>query len=1071
MRSTAAWTPGTKYNMDFTFRQRYPNFNWRNGSSYYTLSGLGEDWGDSPGTVKETRERSLSTRYQYGGFAVANDSVQLSNGNILRVTSLPACNQGSNIWWKEVSSTNDLGTAETLTFTSSPRVWTGVGLAEHSDPLKARMFFIRTSDNKLVYQDYESGVGWGSVFAYSGSPSFNFDGVAIAPVSETKGFVITYNPTGHQVTLHCFDNGTWTSYKVSMRYPQHFLNCHWFDAVTISADQTLITFNVNGTQYVTIHNQLGFWDPWPIVAFDPEFGGAQTRVCKLAKFGNRVIATGWSRFSGSSNDYEVSYYHLLWSDNYVHWAMPEDGYMGQVSCRGKLHLIDDIAYVIGSSVSYVGDAVSWLGGSVGSTNNASVVVKHNLVQDINKASDIKLDCLIPEDFDKSLFTYGNDLVCSIQSGSEPAVVLSTLTLDTPGNSLIGSGENMSLVARGPLKKMITFRTPMDQTYSGAEAYHADFRIGNLYTRSGTWSHDTSGVAYCERHEGTEAIATVGVQYDGQFQISTRLRITKSIDTSACGVVFWYEGPQDYYRVQLSGSSISLRKYVAATETVLSTASVTGGFVADTWYDLLLIYQSGTLKVYIRPSTGSWQNAISFSSWSDAEPLRWYAGLFCKLPATRTTVSLSYDATHKVDVSSTTDFPSSGDVKVNNEIISYSSKTDIQFGTGNAYSVIRGVRSTRVSHPVGSTVTVADKRFESSSFSVFQEATSLSVASACSQVITTTGVPVTSSFVVNNSDAGNRVFPELHSHGWVLNGISYEAPFTMYFWCDTNNPPQSGIKVYVTTTEIILSDVVGGEIIRYPISIASSALCRFRVEKNTIFFWVNGQFIVALYIPGDNYRVGAVACDGGIITLAVNELFEPAEGIVWNMRESAREVLNRLLEGRDAYLVEKSDGSINVTLLEDRDNLGSLNGNTFVSYQKQANDQEWASAMIAWGGEEWVLVMEPDADRLRWTEWQTPHIYDRITLRHRAMRRLRKLYALKDLRVIQGPFDPRIEIGDEVYIESIRGVPDGYYLIRSIEVMGDNKQVDMQVTLQALPDMLETNVWPITPGISRPTEGL
>lgn len=1070
MRDTSPWTQNTKYNAGFTFRQRYPNFRWHDESSYYTLSGLGEDWGDSPGTVKEYRERDLSTRYQYGGFAVAGDSVQLSNGNILRVTSLPACNQGTDVWWNEVSSVNDLGTAETLTFTNSPRTWTNIGLVQHTDPLKARLFFIRTSDNKLAYRDYESGVGWGSVFAYSNSPDFDFNGVAIAPVSETKGFVISYNSTGHKVTLHCFDNNVWTSYGVSMRYPQHFLNCHWFDAEPISGDQSVVIFNVNGVQYATIHNSLGFRDPWPIVAFDPEFGGAQTRVCRMTKIDDRIVATGWTRFSGSSNDYEVSYYHLLWSDNYVHWAMPEDGYIGQVSCRGKLHVIDDTAYVIGSSVSYAGDAVYWLGGSVGNVSGEDVVTKYNLVQDIDKASDVKLECLIPESFDKSVLTYGNDLVCSVQNGSDPEVVLSTLTLDTPGNFFSGSGEEMSLVARGPLKKMITFRTPMDQTYSGAEAYHADFRIGNLYIRSGTWSHETIGVAYCERHEGTEAIATIGIQYDGQFQISTRLRITKSIDTSACGVVFWYEGLQDYYRVQLSGSDISLRKYVAGTETVLATTSITGGFVADTWYDILLVYQSSTLKVYIRPDGSSWQSAISFSDWTDAEPLRWYAGLFCKLPNTKTTSSLSIDATHKVDVSSTTDFPSSGDIKVNSEIISYTSKTDTQFGAGAQHSVIRGVRSTRASHPNSSTVTVADKRFESSSFSVFQEALPLSVSAACSHVITTTGVPVTSSFVVNNSDAGGRVFSELHGHGWVLNGIAYETPFTMYFWCDTNNPPQSGIKVYVTTTEIVLSDIVGGEIIRYPISIPSSALCRFKVEKNTIFFWVNGAFVVAFYVPGADYKVGAVACDGGIVNLIAPELFEPAEGMVWGMRESAREVLNRLLQGRDAYLIEQSDGSIKATLLENRDNLGSWNGDNFVLFQKQSNDQEWASALIAWGGEEWVLVMEPDADRLRWSEWQTPHIYDRMTLRHRAMRRLRKLYALKDLRVIQGPFDPRVEIGDEVYIENIRGVSNGYYFVRSIEVIGSNRGINMQVTLQAVPEVMETATWPIIPGVDKPTEG-
>jgi hypothetical protein len=157
-------------------------------------------------------------------------------------------------------------------------------------------------------------------------------------------------------------------------------------------------------------------------------------------------------------------------------------------------------------------------------------------------------------------------------------------------------------------------------------------------------------------------------------------------------------------------------------------------------------------------------------------------------------------------------------------------------------------------------------------------------------------------------------------------------------------------------------------------------------------------------------------------------------------------------------------------LEKRDNLGELSGQYFVSYQRAAADQEWASAMIAWGAEEWVLVMEPDADRLRWTQWQTPHIYDRTTLRHRAMRRLRKLWALRDLRVLRGPFDPRIEVGDEVTIASIRGIPAGRYLVRSVEVVGEPTLLDMKLTVQALPDDLTVATWPIQPGIDRPSEG-
>ena len=218
-------------------------------------------------------------------------------------------------------------------------------------------------------------------------------------------------------------------------------------------------------------------------------------------------------------------------------------------------------------------------------------------------------------------------------------------------------------------------------------------------------------------------------------------------------------------------------------------------------------------------------------------------------------------------------------------------------------------------------------------------------------------------------------------------------------------------------------------------------------------------------------MGSEMCIRDSVTrIMADELFEAAEGIVWSMQETARDVLQRLLEGRDGHLRERSDGSIQVSLLEKRDNLGVLTGQYFVTYQRAAADEQWASAMVAWGAEEWVMVSIPGANRMRWTKWQTPHIYDRETLRKRAMHRLRKLWALKDLRAIKGPFDARIEVGDELTIDSVRGIPAGQYMVRSIEITGDPKQLDMNLTVQALPSDVVANAWPIKPGVDQPATG-
>ncbi|MCA9241229.1 MAG: hypothetical protein KDA37_13560, partial [Planctomycetales bacterium] len=791
MRDTSEWSGDFRADkpvMSIEVRGRYPNFNWHDGAgTFYAIQSLGETWGDSPGTVKEYRERGLPTRFRYGGFVVAGDSAQLVNGNILRVTSLRAGNQGNTTWHKEITQPSHLTSMVTsLTYSNPPRAWTGIGLGEHSLYPVANLFFIRGSDNRLCYRTYTSGSGWTGAVLYSGSPTFDLDGVGIAPVTHAEGYIYTYNPTGHLVVLHHFDNGVWTYQAMPMRYGQHPLNGHWFDAVAIGSER-LVTFCVNGVQYATWHTPgIGFRDPWPVIAFDPEFGGAQTRICKLTTVGSRIVATAWSRFAGSSDDYEVSYTHLIWSDDGVNWALPEEGYIGQTACRGKLHTLGDTAYVIGASVSYVGDAVTWLGGDAQTqTTVAANAVGQNLVQDLDRASDLKLPLLIADSFDKSLLQYGNEVVYRLAPLGEPPIDMAHLTLDTPGVTLDGVGQSMQMVSRGPLKKLISFTAPLDQTISGPQISYQDFRQGGVYARWGVWNTDEQGFAYCDRYDDSNALATVGIQYGGPFQLLTRVRLTKYVGNNIAGVVFWYEGPEDYYRVDLTADTVYLRRIEAGVRTDLAMAAFS--MAADAWCHVLLQYFRGGLRVYVRPQGGSWSEALTFSNWIDPEPLRWYAGLFCSLPRTVTTQTVELDATHKVAVAATHRFPTGGEILVASETIGYSTTTGTQFGSGQPYSLIRGVRSQRVSHPEGTPVYLDGCRFEADRFGVIQVARPMSIADVCAQVVTTTGAPFRGVQVVDDSETGARVFPQVHGHGWVASG-EYSGTFKLQFWCNTTNPP-------------------------------------------------------------------------------------------------------------------------------------------------------------------------------------------------------------------------------------------------------------------------------------------
>lgn len=1073
MRDTSAWAGSiytSKFTSALTLRQRVPGFQWYSGGNYYTIAALGETWGDSPNIRRLRRAGELPDVITHGGFAVMGDSTTLSNGNIFRVTSERAINQGDDLLWYDVTSPSELvDTYNTKTLTNPPRLWTGISVEAYSTPLTAIVYWIRATDNKLVYAGYLSGTGWGVTYLYANSPEFDYDGVSIAAVGDSFGFVYAYDPDTYQITLHNFDAGSWISQVMPDRFNQHPLNGHWFDAEPLGSNW-LVTYCNNGTQMATIFDGSTFADPWPIFALDPEFGAAQTRICKLTTVGSKIIGTAWSRFSNGSDEYDVSYYHLVWTEDGYNWAIPEYGYIGQTASRGKLHVIDDDAYIIGGSVCYVGDAVTWLGGTVGTTTLlGSRSYEDQITQDLNAASEFNVSASFETGDDKSLLEYGTEAVFEVGIDGESNVAIGTFVIDTPNNEFTSKTDEAQVIGRGPLKELISFTAPLDRTFEGPRADYQTFKEGGVYARWGDWSTE-NGVAYCATHDGeASGLATVGTQYRGQFQINTRLRMVAYADTLRAGIVFWYESPEDYYHFMLrgNGSKAILNKVSGGVTTQLVNVDVTGGVAADTWYNFCVRYQSGTLYVWIKPDGGSWQNVVSYSSWSEPEPQRWYAGLYAVLPRTTTTAALDINATHKVEVVDTSLFPSAGYIQIDDEIITYRSKTNTQFGSGQTGVLTRGVRSKKAGHPSGSNVHVDKCRVEWSDFAIYEINRAMSIADACKFLVTTSGISCDVIRSVTAVGGAAGVYTNVQGSGWIIEG-TYAGAFSLFFWANSTVTSLSGIELRVTTTTVSLYDVVGGLVSSYPTDISSTGTFRCYAKFNTIMLWCNGAIAACVYVPGDNPRIGAIAVDSGVDDLTIDELAEPVDAFVWTMQETARNVISRLLDGRDAYLHETYDGKIKITLLETRPSLGTLDGTYFLNYTSGAADQDWASAMVAWGAEDWVMVQEPTADRLRWVQWQAPYIYDKVTLKEKAMEKLRKLWALRKICFVTGPFDPRIEVGDEVDIDTIRGVPSGTYIVRSVSIMMSDRLLDMQLGLQAAPDDITGATWAIVPGVDRPT---
>ena len=171
-------------------RQRHPSFHWHDRAApYYSIQTLGETWGDLPGTYAEIRERGLPTRYRYGGFAVMGDSVDSVRWQHLAShQSCAPATRADTMLWKEVTAPIVAHQYEHAVVHDAgqgvDRDWTGCSTLRAN---MARLFYIRSSDSKMVYRDYTAGGGFGTTYQYTGSPAFNFDGAGDCPDHARRG--------------------------------------------------------------------------------------------------------------------------------------------------------------------------------------------------------------------------------------------------------------------------------------------------------------------------------------------------------------------------------------------------------------------------------------------------------------------------------------------------------------------------------------------------------------------------------------------------------------------------------------------------------------------------------------------------------------------------------------------------------------------------------------------------------------------------------------------------------------------------------------------------------------------
>lgn len=934
-------------------------------------------------------------------------------------------------------------------------------------------------------------------------------GAAVHPISASKAIVVGY--TAPYLWLRqLYYTGSWTAYTkhiIHVTDELTFADAHWSDAEMMADGiRAVVAFNLSrwGSAHATIYDTQSdiFSQPREILPSAEQWGNLRCRVSALSTANDRIWAVTTREPVGSRDVRMAHHVALASTADGTNWR--DDFFVTTTALRGKLLVSGDETYchVVGN-VSVAQAASTYALGVDASTKKYLMDEVHALALSCDGTSSAPGATIRASNAGEGisgsgLLEAGNEVTVELGATDQTYGTYGKYLLVQPSRGRTFGGDEIDLECMGYASRLVgdaSYRPVAAKVYDGPYTMSTNFNFDNgsarlaLRASAGTWTADwVNELGRYALHCKKAGIALLP-QTLACHGLVMRTAFRPEVSIEGIYFVFWYEDKNNYWQAGLyndAGSyKVVIDRYVDGTKgSHKASLNYTGEIAAGNWYTMFLETRPGRVRVIFNDTDSYDFHATNWASYdvsqeTDGMAQKYHAGL-------KVEDFLGWEGAilYGKAESSGTNWLDDLDANFDSTVLGK------WLRCAGQDRQITGYTSTKLNiHPywgrrpalqeeygVYLESTLAGPGCYFKDLMVQEAITPWTVDDVINNIMALAGVSRSDAFTGTEVPVLGSSSPVMRDADIRLNTSTDGSYFTL--WASTTQASgaaaYSGLRVtvyndsgsYPSTIKLssVESDGVSGQTIttmawhKSAIAIPDNAAYEVRVlaRKDYIVVTVDGHFATAF---SHKHTVGghcAVSYDTGTTT----EFRTVMDSFIWDTDQPAAAALNRLLQGRRAKLIERSDGSVAVSRFDTPLGDAGTYSTPVVGLSTGEVGQQLVSLIEMVGAEERAFCIDETAARrgLRYMRADNPT----LDTQSQALEEARRLLSLSWQRLgasktgLYAP-DPALEPEDKFTVDGVDYIVEGIDL--SLEVDQDGKPATRALaTCRQATSGLDTGDW-------------